>query len=715
MTIRRKLLILLLAIALIPLLFNSWFDQRVTRRAGQELGQLNRQILMEGASRNLIMMVRDYATIIRRERELLELLLHIQGEAAERALAQADPAPAPVYFDQNFDLRRNLPQGMIFSTEHFNRQTDKVMIPLEVSYLAQSFRLPPGQDIKPLARDVARLSALLPTYRFLERKHPSLIYWQRTSLENGLQSAYPAHGGYPPGYDPREKEWYTRARESGSLVWTPPRMDDFSSQMVLTVSRPVERPGGNIAGVTSIDVPLPALLQSTKLKTEWAASMRSLIVDLSFYPDSDALGLRIIADYSARTALTPWNRPEGMEWLEGSDKWRQEAMIKEMIAGRSGVVQMAFQGRESLWAYGPVDGGRTYLVYIMPHDEIVSEAEAGERYVLDRTNEQLRATGLTLLVVVIIVVILAVIGSRTVTRPIKDLLAAARRISEGDLEARTEILTRDELQELGRSFNDMVPKLQDQMQLRQSLNLAMEVQQNLLPGAPPVIEGFQLAGRSIYSDQTGGDYYDFLVLGENGRSDLGVAIGDVTGHGIAAALLMTTARAMVRTLACGPGGMAEMMAVVNQRLTDDTYAGRFMTLFYLVIDVESRSIHWVASGHDPAVVYDPVKDEFDELGGSDIPLGINADWKFREFSRGGWSPGQTIVLGTDGIWESRNPEGQMFGKEALNRIIRKNADRSAEELIEAIIQALTDFRQDRSQADDVTVVVIKVEEDGASA
>ena len=210
----------------------------------------------------------------------------------------------------------------------------------------------------------------------------------------------------------------------------------------------------------------------------------------------------------------------------------------------------------------------------------------------------------------------------------------------------------------------------------------MEVQQNLLPGVPPRVKGFQVAGRSIYSDQTGGDYYDFLVLNGDRPHCLGVAIGDVTGHGIAAALLMTTARAMVRSLACGPGRMAEMISVVNQRLTDDTYAGRFMTLFYLVIDVDRRSLHWVASGHDPAVVYDPDQDLFEEMSGSDIPLGINPDWKFKEFSRSDWSPGQFIVLGTDGIWESRNPQGEMFGKEALNRIIRDSAQGSAEDLIQ---------------------------------
>ena len=317
MSIRWKLLALLLVISLIPLLFNSWFDQRVTSRAGRELGKLNRQVLMEGAKRNLIMMVRDYATIIRRERELMELILHVQAKDVERALASPRTNPGRVYFDENFDLRRKLPQGVIFSTEHFQRETDNVLIPLEVSYLAQSFRLAPGVEVKSVAGEVAQLSTVLSTYSFLQRQHPNLLFWQTTSLENGLQSAYPAHGNYPKDYDHRDKEWYIRALESGSLVWTPPHQDDFTAQIILTVSQPVDGPDGDMAGVTSIDVPLPALLQSTKLTSEWSSAMRSLIVDLSFVSASDELGLRIIADYSSQTRLEPEQRPEGTGLAQG--------------------------------------------------------------------------------------------------------------------------------------------------------------------------------------------------------------------------------------------------------------------------------------------------------------------------------------------------------------------------------------------------------------
>lgn len=708
MPIRWKLLALLLAIALIPLLSVSWFDQSITRSTGAELAAMNRQILVEGASRQLIQMVGDYAALIKREREILELAVHVQADRIERALAGPGAEGEPVYFDHNLDKGRSLPPGMLFSSEHFKKNKDGVVRPLSVSYLAQVFRVAPPRKKAAATPEMAKLGNVTEAYQFLKRQHPKLIYWQSTALESGLLSAYPAHGNFPEKYDPLREEWYLKAREADSLVWLPPRPDRFTTQTVLTVARPVHHPGGGPAGVTAIDVPLPALLQASRLSAEWATAMRTMIVDISFKPNSDDLGLRIIADYRFRSERGENEPVEGRSWLETGDKWEQEALIQEMIAGHSGVSQISFEGRDSLWAYGPIDLGRTYLVFIMPHQEITSEAKAVESYVIDRTTDQLKVTGLVLLVVVLIVILVALVGSRSVTMPVRSLLGMARKIAEGDLEARAEISSRDELAELGRSFNDMVPRLRDQMRMRQSLSLAMEVQQNLLPSEPPRIEGFDLAGRSIYSDQTGGDYYDFIELHHEGRNLVGVAVGDVTGHGIAAALLMTTARALIRSLASAPGNLSRMMRRTNRSLAADAYAGRYMTLFFLVLDPDRRTVHWTSAGHDPALVYDPLEGRFGELAGTDIPLGIETEWPFKEFSRGDWAEGQIIVLGTDGIWETRNPAGRMFGKDRLQTIVRENAGLSAEEILEAITRALVEFRQDRTQTDDVTAVVIKV-------
>jgi len=138
--------------------------------------------------------------------------------------------------------------------------------------------------------------------------------------------------------------------------------------------------------------------------------------------------------------------------------------------------------------------------------------------------------------------------------------------------------------------------------IKQSLDLAREVQQNLLPHKNPQMEGLDIAGRSIYCDETGGDYYDFIIsdTGENGK--LAIAIGDVSGHGISSALLMATVRSSLRQRLSQPGSAGGIISDVNRQLAQDVEdSGQFMTLFYLMIDPTKKHLHWVRAGHDPAI------------------------------------------------------------------------------------------------------------------
>ncbi len=124
--------------------------------------------------------------------------------------------------------------------------------------------------------------------------------------------------------------------------------------------------------------------------------------------------------------------------------------------------------------------------------------------------------------------------------------------------------------------------------MRQSLDLAMEVQQNLLPKGNLKLDGFDIAGKSIYCDETGGDYYDFIISGETKDRKIGVAIGDVSGHGIPSALLMATVRSSLRQRLSLPGSIDRIITDVNRQLVRDVEdTGQFMTMFYLDIDNDS--------------------------------------------------------------------------------------------------------------------------------
>jgi len=237
-----------------------------------------------------------------------------------------------------------------------------------------------------------------------------------------------------------------------------------------------------------------------------------------------------------------------------------------------------------------------------------------------------------------------------------------------------------------------------------ALNLAQEVQQNLLPQRLPRLESIDVVGRSLYCDETGGDYFDFLELSEN---RLGVVVGDVTGHGVAAALLMASVRGFLRARAALSESAAEIITGVNRLTSVDTAeTGQFMTLFYLVLDPQTRRITWVRAGHDPGLLYCPAADRFEELSGAGMALGVDEDWQFEDFGRT-VEPGQIVLLTTDGIFEAHNPAGEMFGKDRFKAVVRQNAGLEAEGLRKAVFEAVAEFRGAEPQEDDITLVILK--------
>jgi sigma-B regulation protein RsbU (phosphoserine phosphatase) len=310
--------------------------------------------------------------------------------------------------------------------------------------------------------------------------------------------------------------------------------------------------------------------------------------------------------------------------------------------------------------------------------------------------------------ILLIVLLIRLVTSFTVTS-IKNISEAADKVTRGDYGKPLPVKTRDEVGDLTRSFNSMVYQLEERMRLKEALNLAMEVQQNLLPQKSLVINGLDIAGKSVYCDETGGDYFDFLQFAELGQGRVGIAVGDVVGHGVAAALLMTTARALIRIRASQPGSISQMVMDVNKHLFIDTSSSSsFMTLFFMLIDSARKEIRWVRAGHEPAIAYDPATNSFEELRGDGTALGVDDRWSFKEYKRSKWSAGQIILIGTDGIWEAENPQGERFGKDRVRQILSMYPERSSQEIVNTIIGAVVDFSQTKIQSDDITLVVIKL-------
>ncbi len=134
-----------------------------------------------------------------------------------------------------------------------------------------------------------------------------------------------------------------------------------------------------------------------------------------------------------------------------------------------------------------------------------------------------------------------------------------------------------------------------------------------------------------------------------------------------------------------------------------------MTLFYAEIDHLLNSIRWVRAGHDPGILYDPRSDRFEELAGQGgLPLGVFEEAVYEEYHRS-LAPGQVIAIGTDGIWEARNSQGLMFGRQMLQKVMREHADRTSAEIVQQVLEALKQFLFPLDIQDDATLVVVKVE------
>jgi len=309
-------------------------------------------------------------------------------------------------------------------------------------------------------------------------------------------------------------------------------------------------------------------------------------------------------------------------------------------------------------------------------------------------------------VLLIMVVNIVVSYSRNLKLLFTTETGVLERVSRGDLSSLVPVATHDEFGTIAGHTNTMIQGLRHRLQLMSAISVAEEVQQNLLPKAPPVVDGMDIAGTSIYCEQVGGDYYDFLEL-DGGR--LGIVVTDASGHGVGSALHMTTARAFLRFGTRHYEGPARLLQDVNRFLTQDaSETGRFTTLFFLELNPPEKRLRWVRAGHDPALFYNAEQNEFETLSGDGMALGVIPDFVFKDSIREGWHAGDIILISTDGISETRNEQGEMFGTDPLKEVVRNHALKPAGTILEAVIDSLTQFRGESPQEDDITLVVMKL-------
>lgn len=702
---RIKLFILLLAFSLVPLLVVSVISRQGIQNLGQIQSHRLRGDMIKILTDEMHQCAKDSAKLVQQQAVSLEFALKAIGAEAEDVLNDPVEGTPKVYFAEDFNIKGRQPSDFGPSPQYFVISEQGQKTPSSVSLEEPVFFYPAGQEHLKKSPDLTRLYMLKQDLKSFFNEAGTALHRVYITLNSGLHIAYPGHGNYPKNYDPRKRFWYTEAIKEQGIAWDK-FIDATTGQQVYTLSKPIRDREGNIIGVVAIDIQLIQLLRKDDLSSQWSSAIQTFVVGP--VKAEGGVELQIWAEAGHKETNISWmtGLPSEVRYLQSPDKNSMGKLINSITLGKSGVIHMAYKGVDSIWAFAPFRNEGSYVL-ITPKKVITKVPDSAAEEALILSENLYMAVGAASFFTLLTVALVAFVGSRKILKPLLVMTDAAEQISEGNLSVHVEVKTGDERENLANAFNHMIPKLQDHMRITKSMELAQEVHTSLLPADPPQAPGMDISGTSISCDETGGDYFDFYTPPISGGT--GILLGDVTGHGVSAALLMTTGRAHLKHASGHEEPLAVRIGEVNRLLCSDIGdTGRFMTLFCLEISPDNSKATYVRAGHDPATIYDPASGNKRDLMGSPmLALGIFDESEYEEFEIE-LSEGEIIFIGTDGIWEARNTKDEMFGRDRLDQLIFANVHRSAAEIQQEIIAAVYKFQDGMEQEDDITLVIIKI-------
>ena len=250
-------------------------------------------------------------------------------------------------------------------------------------------------------------------------------------------------------------------------------------------------------------------------------------------------------------------------------------------------------------------------------------------------------------------------------------------------------------------------ELLERRRLEKELAIAREIQASFLPEAAPVLPGIDLAGTTITHDEVGGDYYDFIPVSD---SRLGIAIADVSGKGIPAALIMAGFRMSLLAEVRNEFAIRAVMRKVNSLLYESTDRDKFVTAFYGLLDHKNRVLTFSNAGHNPPILFRR-EGRIQYLSEGGVALGVLADATYEERPIA-LRPGDVLLFYTDGVSEAESPSGEQFGVQRIEQLVAGSPEADAATIMRSLVARVQEWSAG-GQSDDLTLVVLKVAEESA--
>lgn len=706
MTIRNKLLILLLSSSLTPLVAYFTLDISFSRIVRNRIQRTLRSAVEERAHETLVQTVKDY-----------EEKLKLSWQAVRFGIRHyADQVQQDLW---SINVGRERPAFRRPSTQPLFEN-----ISTEFNY-KYKFVAPAGRDVQAIdfdsqfilsGRDESQNSRQLNSAqltrmcRNIYAINPESILWIYTVLKDGTVGLYPSPGLWPyePGHDLRRESWYINAEKRRPSV-PANRIEPLTGKTVITTTLPLFDKDNSFAGVIAIDIDLSGMLDRMEIPQQWQKGAWKFLIRIPRQQNWDANEAEIAC---CTTFLQSQASPrEPARLVDICDPNNVDAMIKDSGSGNAGFIRQPYEGVDSLWVYGSSRRGGGFPILVVPYQRIVEQADNAQQLLFKDNIRAIQVATSLIFIVIVAAVVVAVMRARKLTVPIIDLADAAGKLAGGDFDVTVEISTNDELQQLGDVFNQVGPGMKERQKIKQSLELAREIQQHFLPAEDLELDHFQVAGLCRYCDETGGDYYDLFDLRADAPGRIGLVLGDVSGHGIPAAMLMISTGSILRNNAPRHGdNLSAAITELNRHLVINSEPDKFMTLFYGLLDDRNKTLSWASAGHDPAIWHHAESGKFTEMENTGMPLGVMDDAQFGQANPVTLCAGDIVVIGTDGIWEAHNASDQMYGKKRLVDLISSHKDKSARQIASLVVESVLEFCADTPPADDITLLVIKCTE-----
>jgi sigma-B regulation protein RsbU (phosphoserine phosphatase) len=513
-------------------------------------------------------------------------------------------------------------------------------------------------------------------------------------------------------FDPRERPWYTAAKEEQGLIWTDVFDDAFERGLSITCGMPYYNAEGKIVGVVSAGMLLKTL-NSTVAGARIGESGKTFIVN----EKGDILISEDIAKDKDGNIIR--------ENLLESDSESMRDAAKKMTEGKSGIEQVVLQDKEYFMAYSPLTARPWSFAVLIETEEVLAPAKVTRQQISAFTGKALDEIQ-TIFLVTLGVFIFLLIGialfeirlskslSVGITAPIITLTREVRKlIDREDFNLDLHIETGDEIEELADAFSDMTVRLREHIRnltivteekgrIETELNVARRIQASMLPCIfPPFPDRreFDIYAIMQPAREVGGDFYDFFLID---RNTLCVVISDVSGKGVPAALFMIIAKTLIKNNAQADMRPSEVFRMVNNLLCENNEEDMFVTAFMGYLDIPTGKFRFVNAGHNPPIAnrgdgFRPIK----MLPG--FVLGGMTDIQFSE-GEIDLKAGDTVCMYTDGVTEAVNGAKELYSLARLIDIADRGNLSDLNSFTMDIKSSVESFQGDEEQADDITLL-----------